>query len=186
MAAEAVNDLVSVLEQAERDHSPLDWARTQLALGGALQVLGEAAECDQAIDQAAGCYERGLKAFAAQPGLIEGPPALYNRTQCLLRAAELRADMPGLARAEAAMRADLAASNPAKDPVAWGVRQLGFARLYEARANITGCNPSRDAAAQALAAALEIFGEQGRRDLAAAAAAGLDRLRSRTAGRERR
>jgi hypothetical protein len=38
--AEATNDLVGVLEQVGRDHSPMDWARTEVALSGALQMLG--------------------------------------------------------------------------------------------------------------------------------------------------
>ena len=100
-----------------------------------------------------------------------------NRAQCLIRGAELRGDLVALAQAETALRADLAASNPAMDPIAWGVRQLSFARLYEARANIAGRDRVQDAAtAEALAAALEVFGEHGQRTLADAAASGLERL----------
>jgi hypothetical protein len=184
LAAGAVSDLVAVLETVTKDHSPLDWARAQQALAGALQIMGEAADCDQAFDQAAACHARALTVLGAQPALIEAPAALHNHVQCLVRAAELRSDLPALARAEAALRADLAASKPAKDPIGWGVRQLSFARLYEARANIAGRNPAEDAAAAlALAAALDVFGEHGRRELASAAADGLERLRSRASRR---
>lgn len=177
-AAGAVSDLVAVLDHVTRDHSPLDWARAQQALAGALQIMGEMAECDRAFDQAAACYQRAMTVLADQPGLAEALVVLHNRAQCLLRAAEIRGDLAALAKAEAALRADLAASRPARDPLAWGVRQLSFARLYDARASIVGHDASEDAAAaQALAAALEVFGEHGRRDLAAEAAAGLERLR---------
>lgn len=177
--AAAVNDLVAVLDRVTQDHSPLDWARAQQTLAGALQILGEAAECERALDQAARCYAQAMTVFADQPALSEGPIAMHNRAQCLIRGAELRGDLAALADAETALRADLAASSPAKDPVAWGVRQLSFARLYEARAHIAGRDRSEDAAAaQALTAALEVFGEQGQRALADAAASGLERLRA--------
>ena len=186
-AAGAVNDLVEVLERVTKDHSPLDWARAQLFLAGALQVMGDLADCDQAFDQAASCYKRALTVFIGQAGLVEGPVALHNSLQCLIRAAELRGDRVALEEAEAALRTDLAESNPAKDPVAWGVRQLSFARVYEAQAHVAGrCDLGREAAAaDALAAALEVFGEHGRRDLADTAAGELERLRARRAPRRR-
>ena len=183
-AAGAVNDLIAALDHVTKDHSPLDWARAQQALAGALQIMGEAADCDRAFEQASRSYERAMTVFMGQPALAEGPIVLFNRVQCLIRAAELRGDLTALAQAERALRADLAAGNAAKDPVAWGVRQLSFARLYEARAHIGVRDPGEDAAAaQALAAALDVFGEHGRRDLADAAAQGLERLRARTARR---
>ena len=186
-AAEAVSTLVDVLDQLNADHSPLDWARAQQALAGALQTMGEAAECDRAFDQAAACHERALKVFTGQPGLLEGAVVLHSRAQCLIRAAELRGDLAALNQAEDVLRADLAASNPARDPVAWGVRQLSFARLYEAQTQLAGSAAVRDAAAaQALAAALEVFGEHGRRELADAAAQGLRRLRERSIRRAAR
>jgi len=176
--AAAVNDLVEVLGHITKDHSPLDWARAQQALAGVLRILGEATECDRALDQATGCYERALTVFARQPALAEGGVAMHSRALCMIRRAELRGDLAGLARAEVALRVDLATSNPARDPVAWGVRQLSFARLYEARAHIAGFDRAEHAAAaQALTAALEVFGEHGQRQLADTAAAGLERLR---------
>jgi hypothetical protein len=179
-AAGAVNDLAAVLEHITREHSPLDWARAQQALAGALQSLGEASDCDRAFDQAAGCYERAMTVFTGQPALVEAATAMHNRAQCLIRRAELRGDLAALAQAEAALRADLAASNPAKDPVAWGVRQLSFARLYEARANLAGHDPVEDdAAIQALIAALEVFGEHGLRELADMAARELERFQAK-------
>jgi tetratricopeptide (TPR) repeat protein len=185
--AEAVNDLVGVLEHITRDHSPLDWAHAQQALAQALQGLAEATDCDRAFDQAVGCYDRALTVFETQPTLIDGAAAAYNRAVCLARRAEILGDLGELAKAETALRADLAASNPAKDPVSWAVRQLNFARLYEARANITGRDRGEgEAAAQALAAALEVFGEHGLRSLTDTAAASLERIRSTRARRQAR
>jgi hypothetical protein len=182
--AGAVNDLVDVLDHVTKDHSPLDWARVQLVLASALRTMGEAADCEQAFDQAVACHERAMTVFAGQSALIEGPIAMHGRAQCLIRSAELRGDLGALRRAETALRADLAASNPAKDPVAWAVRQLGFARLYEARATLSGRDAAEDrAAAQALAAALDVFAEHGLRTLADTAAQGLERLRTRSSRR---
>ncbi len=42
--SEAINGLVTVLEQVTREHSPLDWAQAQIALAGALQLLGDAGD----------------------------------------------------------------------------------------------------------------------------------------------
>jgi hypothetical protein len=177
-AAGAVNDLAAVLDQIDKDHSPLDWARAQQHLAAVLQTMGEAADSGRAFEQASACYDRALTVMGRQPALIEGPILLHNRAECLVRAAELRGDLAALARAEAALRDDLIASNPAKDPVAWGVRQLSFARLHEAWIDLAGRDSRREeAAAQALAAALDVFGEHGRRELADAAAQGLQRLR---------
>jgi tetratricopeptide (TPR) repeat protein len=185
--AEAVNDHVAVLEHITKDHSPLDWAHAQLALANALQGLAEATDCDRAFDQAVGCYDRALTVFQGQPPLLDRAAAACNRAVCLARRAEIRGDLEELAEAETALRVDLAASNPASDPVAWAVRQLNFARLYEARANIAGRDRGEgEAAAQALTTALDVFSEYGLRSLADVAAAGLERLRSIAARRQAR
>jgi len=65
--------------------------------------------------------------------------------------------------------------------VGWAVRQLNFARLYQAREDLTG--PDRDArrsAAVALSAALDVFGEHGLRSLSDVALRGLERLKEPT------
>jgi hypothetical protein len=177
--AEAMNDMVGVLEHVSRDHSPLDWARTQVALAGALQMLGEAGNGqDCAFDQAEACLDRALTVFNAQPALSERASAAYGRAVSLARRAELSGDLGALAKAEAVLRAELAAANPSLDPVGWAVRQLNFARLYEARAGLAGPNAKdRSAAALALSAALDVFGEHGLRALADVAARGLERMR---------
>jgi hypothetical protein len=176
--AEVVDSLTQVIGLVSRDHSPLDWAAAQLALAGVLQSLGEAADCEEALDKAIGAYERALAVIGRNPAVIQRGWASHQRAVCLVRRAELRLDLASLNFAEAAFRAELAAMKPAKDPVAWAVLQLNFARLYEARANIAGWRGGeRDAAATALAAALDVFGEQGLRTLADAALTALQRLR---------
>jgi len=177
--AEAMDELVGVLEHVSRDHSPIDWARTQMALAGALQMLGEAGSGqDCAFEQAVACLDRALTVFNAQPALNERALAGYSRAVSLARRAELLGDLDALASAEAALRTELIACNPSLDPVGWAVRQLNFARLYEARASLAGPNAKdRSAAALALSAALDVFGEHGQRSLADVAARGLERMR---------
>ncbi|MCE3289437.1 MAG: hypothetical protein K0R83_1449, partial [Caulobacter sp.] len=64
---------------------------------------------------------------------------------------------------------------------AWALTQLGLARLYELRVEITGRGDHRLAgAAMAYDAALEVFSEQGLRSLCDLAAQGLERLRERS------
>ncbi len=121
--------------------------------------------------------------LAEAPMLPSRAWAAHGRIACLVRRAELICDLAGLAEAEAALRAELTLADSSKDPVAWAVRQLGFAQIGEARAAITGRRDGAGAAALglALSAALEVFAEHGRHGLADTAARGLERLRVRSA-----
>ncbi|MDR3508310.1 MAG: hypothetical protein P4L64_10480 [Caulobacteraceae bacterium] len=175
--AEAIAELAKVLETVTNDHSPLDWARGQQALACGLQMLGDAADSDRAFDQAVGCYDRALMVLSDQSSLSERAHATYHRAVCLARRAEIACDVAGLDEAEAALRAELAGSGASRDPVGWAVRQLNFARLYEARVGVTGKDQGeRAASAMALSAALDVFGEHGMRSLADTTARRLERL----------
>lgn len=181
VVAHVVDDLVSVLEHVSRDHSPMDWARAQVALAAALQMLAEVGDSTPAFDQALKCLDRALSVFDLQPALLERANALYRRSCCLLRRAELTGRAEALDAAEAALRAELIALNPSADPVGWAVRQLNFARLYEARESLTGPDSkTRRSAAVALSAALDVFSEHGLRSLSDVALRGLERLKEPT------
>jgi len=181
VVAQVVDDLISVLEHVSLDHSPMDWARAQVALAGALQMVAEVGDSTPAFDQALKCLERALSVFDAQPALLERANALYRRASCLLRRAELTGTIEALDAAEAALRAELISLNPSADPVGWAVRQLNFARLYEAREDLSGPNPAaRKSAAVALSAALDVFAEHGLRSLSDVALRGLERLKEPT------
>jgi hypothetical protein len=180
LAADAVRDLTDALEAVPRDHSPMDWTRIQAQLGLALQVLGEATDTPRAFDQALRCFDRAVFGLAGQPALALRAVVANNRAGCLGRLAELTGDLAVLDAAEAALRTELVALAPAKDPVAWAMAQLGLARLYELRVEITGRGGARlSSAAMAYGAALEVFGEQGLRSLSDLASRGLERLRER-------
>jgi tetratricopeptide (TPR) repeat protein len=174
--------LAAALDHLSRDHSPLDWARAQAALGQALQALGDASAEPRAFERAVTCFDRAnlvLKTLAGSPmrGLAAGA-----RAACLARQAELTGDLAVLDAAEAAMKIELAAQSPRKDPVGWALAQLHLARLYEARMDITGKDAGRRAAAvTALDAALDVFAEQGLASLSRLAADALERLRARVA-----
>ncbi|MDR3513245.1 MAG: hypothetical protein P4L73_16535 [Caulobacteraceae bacterium] len=177
--AEAVNGLVAVLEQVTRAHSPMDWARAELALAGALQALGEAGDAVRAFEQALACYDRALLVLSEQAILPLRAQAAHGRVLCLVRRAELTADLESLDDAEASLRVELTLANSAKDPVGWAVRQLSFAQICEARAAITGRDGAA-AAGLALSAALDVFAEHGLRSLTDQAARGLERMRVRS------
>ncbi|MDE2487817.1 MAG: hypothetical protein KGO51_10500, partial [Alphaproteobacteria bacterium] len=175
--------LAAALDQLSRDHSPLDWARAQIALGHALQGLGEASAAPRAYEQAVTCYERAnlvLKNLVGSPlrGLAAGA-----RATCLARQAELTGDLAVLDAAEAALKTELVAVQPRRDPVGWALAQLHLARIYEARMDITGkdAGPRRAAAVMALDGALDVFSEQGLASLANLAADALERLRAGSA-----
>jgi tetratricopeptide (TPR) repeat protein len=177
--AAAIADLAEGLEQMTCDHSPLDWARAQQTLGAALQVLGEAADSDRAFDQAVSCYDRALLILGDQPALTERAQAVYQRAVSLARKAEIACDLKGLQEAEVALRQELASTSAHRDPVGWAVRQLNFARLYEARVGVTGKDHGeRAASALALSAALDVFGEHGLRSLADTTARRLEQLQA--------
>jgi len=181
VVAHVVDDLVSVLEHVSRDHSPMDWARAHVALAAALQMVAEAGDSAPAFDQAIKSLDRALSVFDIQPALLERANALYRRASCLLRRAELTGKVEALDAAEAALRAELISLNPSADPVGWAVRQLNFARLYEAREDLSGPNPkTRRSAAVALSAALDVFAEHGLRSLSDVALRGLERLKEPT------
>jgi hypothetical protein len=173
----ALAGLLEVLERLNRDDSPLDWARAQLGLAAVLQMLGEATESERAFDQALCCHRRAQMVLKDQTALLERADAAYQGAVCLARRAELFGDLEGLNEAENALRAELATFRPGVDPVGWAVRQLNFARLYEARAAIAGHDRvKRAAVAEALSMALDVFGEYGHRSLADTAARSLERL----------
>lgn len=179
LLAEAVDVMAGALEHVVRDHSPLDWARIQAALGAALQSLGEAGECERAFEQAVTCFDRALVVLKHQPALSLRAVAANARAACLSRSAELTGDLAVLDAAEAAFKTELIGLEAGREPVAWAVAQVNLARVYQARAQITGRDEGqRAAAALALEAALEVFAEHGLRSLSDMAARGLETLQA--------
>ena len=180
--SQAVRELEAVLLTLAQDDSPLDWSRTKQALATVLQMLGEATESRRVFDRAITCFDQALSVFSEPSPLTERATAAYQRAVCLARRAEVCGDLNGLELAEAALRRELASIDPARDPVGWALRQLNFARLYEARAALTGSDSrDRKAAGVALSTALDVFGEHGLRSLSQTAQGGLDRLKAASA-----
>lgn len=172
--------LALALDSLTRDHSPLDWARTQIALAQALQALGEASNDARAFEHAISCYDRAGLVLKDTPTLPLRGVAAGSRAVCLARSAELTGDAAVLDAAEAAMKIELSALSPRRDPVGWALAQLHLARLYEARMGMTGQdNGERAAAMMALDAALDVFADHGLRSLSVAANDAMDRLTGR-------
>jgi tetratricopeptide (TPR) repeat protein len=176
--ADGVRLLVDILEYLVEDHSPLDWARVQQALGSALQALGEASESDAAYDQAQAAFDRALRVYDRRPALTARSTVANNRAACLARRAERKGDLAVLGEAEEAFKAELTAGPARHDPLAWAVAQMNLARLYEARDEIRGRADDRDAALLALHEALEVFLERGLKGLAEGATAAIERLKT--------
>lgn len=169
--------LALALDSLTREHSPLDWARTQVALAQALQALGEASNDPRAFEHAVACYDRAGLVLKETPTLPLRGVAAGARAVCLARNAELTGDAAVLDAAEAAMKIELAALSPRRDPVGWALAQLHLARLYEARMSMTGKDRGERAAAlMALDAALDVFAEHGLRSLSVVANEAIDRL----------
>ncbi|MES2034613.1 MAG: hypothetical protein V4466_10585 [Pseudomonadota bacterium] len=178
-AADGVDALAAAVEHASRDHSPMDWATIQTQLGHALLTLGEATDSPRAFEQAVTCFERAGAVLKDQSALALRARVAAGRAQALGRQAELTGDIAVLDVAVAALKTELCAMRPAADPVAWAVTQLNLARLYEVRVEITGRDDhgALASAATALAAAFDVFAEQGMRTLTDLAHQGLERLR---------
>jgi hypothetical protein len=171
--------LAGALDHLVRDHSPLDWVRAQIALARALTSLGEAAADERAYEQAVTCYDRAQLVLRDAPATPLKGMAAGERAVCLARSAELTGDLTVLDAAEAALKIELSALQPRRDPVAWALAQLHLARLYEARIDITGKDRGERAGAlMALDAALDVFGDQGMRSLSVMASDALERLRA--------
>jgi len=179
MVADGVDLMTTVFGRLSPDHSPLDWARAQRALGLGLWALADLTDSGKAFEHALTCFDRALVLLKAEPSLTLRATAAGERGACLARHAEVCGDRGLLDGAEAALRCELAAEDPARDPVGWAVRQVNLARVYEARADL-GCDGSaeRDRAAAALCGALDVFTEHGLRGLADLTVEGLERLRA--------
>lgn len=176
--SEGVDAIAAVIDDLSRDHSPLDWAKTQMALAQAVQALGDGAACERAYERAVTCYDRANLVFRKLPALTLGAVAASNRALCLARSAELTGDLAVLDAAEAAFKIELTGYQTRQDPVAWALAQVNLARIYEARVEISGKdNGERAAAAVALTAAFDVFAEEGLRSFSLIAIEGLERLR---------
>ncbi len=179
MIADAVSALADALEGQPRDHSPLDWARSQTALALGLQSLGETGMSEQAFEKAVTCFDRAALALKRAPGLALRAVVASNRAICLARCAELTGDLAVLDAAEVAFKGELSTGPHHRDPVAWALIQVHLGRVYETRLEITGRDKGeRAAAAVAFDAALEVFSDEGLRSLADIAAQGLARMRA--------
>jgi hypothetical protein len=176
--AEGVSTLAVAGERFTCDHSPLDWARRQHALGVALQALAELNE-----NGSVSAFEEAEHAFDAAAEIVGNTrlamraTVANNRAACLARRAECCGDEAALGRAEAAFKAEIAATNSALDPVCWAVLQVNLARVYEARAALGDGFPGREGAVYALEEALDVFCDLGLKGLAETASAGLERVR---------
>jgi hypothetical protein len=181
--ARAVSALANALDNLGRDQSPLDWARGQTTLARALAQLGEATENETAFQKALACYDRAGLVLKEAPGLVLRAEAANGRALALARLAELTGDTKVLDAAEAAFKHELAAGPHRNDPVAWAMLQVQLGQVYTTRLALTRRDRGeRAAAALAFQAALDVFGEEGLRSLAAIAADGLERLASAKVG----
>lgn len=175
--ARSVSSMARALDTLGRDQSPVDWARGQAKLAGALSQLGEATENETAFSKALACYDRAGVILRQAPGLVLRAEIASGRGTTLARLAELTGDMKVLNAAEAAFKSELAGGPHRENPVAWAMLQVQLAQVYVTRLTMTGRDRGeRAAAAMAFQAALDVFGEEGLRSLSAIAADGLERL----------
>ena len=179
---EGLDALALALDLIGPDHSPMDFARLEHARARAFMTLGEIEQNEDDFDRALAALGRALKALRRGSGLALRAAAAEDRINCLVLRAQARGDRLALDEAEAALRGELSVLRPSADPVGWAVIQLGLARLYLARVAWTGRDRGEgERAGAALAAALDVFTEEGRPDLAAAASERLAELRAAAA-----
>jgi tetratricopeptide (TPR) repeat protein len=165
--AEAVEIYSKLFDAVLRDHSPMDWARAQYGQGVALQAMAETTGARTALVEAERAFDRAMHVLRGQPALLLRAEAANARAICRVRAAEMANDLMALDEAEAVFRLELAKSDPHRDAIGWALAQFSLARVYQTRAHLTGRDKGeRGRAAFALDAALDVFVEHGRHDLA--------------------
>ncbi len=173
----AAEVLKGVFDQLPRDHSPLDWAQAQYWVGRVYAALAEISERASALEDARAAFDRAVAAIGRSSAHPLRAAASQARGLALIRQAEMLGDLMALDGAEAGLRCELAAADPAQDEVAWAVCQVSLAQVYLARLSMTGRDRGERAkAAMALDMALEVFSERGLRGLSAVARDGLQRL----------
>ena len=150
----------------------------------ALAQLGEATENETAFQKALACYDRaGLGAEARRRAwwCAPRPPtgAGWRWRGSPSSPATPRCSTPP----RPPLRHELAAGPHRNDPVAWAMLQVQLGQVYVTRLALTRRDRGeRAAAALAFQSALDVFGEEGLRSLAAIAADGLERLASAKVG----
>jgi hypothetical protein len=145
--------------------------------------LGEATENETAFQKALACFDRAGLVLREAPGLVLRAEAANGRGLALARLAELTGDTRVLDAAEAAFKNELANGPHRNDPVAWAMLQVQLGQVYTTRLALTRRDRGeRAGAALAFQSALDVFGEEGLRSLAAIAADGLERLGSAKVG----
>ena len=165
--AEAVEIYSKLFDAVLHDHSPLDWARAQYGQGIALQAMAETTGTRTALVEAELSLDRAMHVLGTQPALLLRAGAANARAVCRVRAAEMAKDLIALDEAEAVFRIELAKADPQRDAIGWALAQFSLARVYQTRAQLTGLDKGeRSRAALALDAALDVFAEHGRHDLA--------------------
>jgi hypothetical protein len=170
--------LSAAMAHLPADHSPLDTARIGHALGVVFMTLGEACDDDMMFDEAVNAFDRAMGPFESAPELAQRAICAYDRATAIARRAELHGDLQALGYAERIFKSELGAINPVADPVAWAVIQVSLARIYTARAEVSGDETSRGHATMALTVALDVFTERGMRSLANVALTGLEHLKA--------
>ena len=179
---EGLDALTVAQDLLEPDHSPLDWARLHHSIGLGLMALGEVGESEAAFDRAWSSFSKALPVLDAAPSLALRTVAAQDRAECLVRRADAKGDVLALDEAEAILRGELGALRAPPDPVAWAVLQLNLGRIYMAQRTLRGGDRGETLrAGEALAAALDVFGETGQRSLAALADSALEKLRETSA-----
>jgi len=173
-AAEAFQ---AAIDAVPKGHSPLDRARAAHGLGLTLQAAAELAGEVSFYASALKAFDRALDELNIA-GLPYRAVVAHDRAACLARQAERSGDLGSLMQAEKALKLQLVDHAAAADPVAWAVVQISLARIYEARADLSGDKGERANAAFALTEALEIFSERGLKSLSDVASAALTRVKA--------
>ena len=118
--------------------------------------------------------------FDEAPDVAHRPVCAFDRAIAITLRAERRGDLKSLDYAEATFRAELFSVNASTQPLDWAVLQVALARVYEARADITGEAGERANAAVSLHAAFDVFTERGLRSLSEIVLSSLEQIKAKS------
>ncbi|HHC29014.1 MAG TPA: tetratricopeptide repeat protein, partial [Rhodobacterales bacterium] len=147
---EAVAAYREALKERTRNRVPLDWAKTQMNLGNALQRLGERAPGTDRLEDAVAAYRDALREFTRDHVPLDWAASQMNLGNALATLGERAPGTDRLVEAVAAYREALKETTRDRVPLQWAITQTNLAsadlawhrkapdpgRLAEARARL--------------------------------------------------
>jgi tetratricopeptide (TPR) repeat protein len=138
-----------------RERVPLEWARTQMNLGNALETLGERESGTASLEQAVAAYRAALNENTRERVPLDWARTQMNLGTALERLGERESGTASLEQAVAAYRAALEEQTRERVPLDWAITQMNLGNALEGLGERESGTASLEQAVAAYRAALE-------------------------------